>query len=205
MYKWLILFLIVPFGIYGQGEFTFGVRTHVILSQVDGDNLTGFSKVGYDLGIEGGYILSPSSRIIIGQGFSKIGSNSKNPQVGSGDYIAKVDLLTANLFLGYAHHFNLGWENSRSHIIQLGVRYHYVIKNNSSLIYNSFDTDLPLNLEEIKNQFPSLHLGFSRKIVSDLRVEIFGEYGLNYLLDASPNQSSKLIPYHLSLGVAYQL
>ena len=202
-----IALFLMAHALQGQ-KFKFSIHASALLAQVDGDKLRGFNKLGYTAGIQGGYCISPSSELIVTQGFSSFGSTSTNKSISKpGDYFLEIDIVSANLLFAYAHYLNSGWSNTSSFRVLGGVKIHQVLSNEYSLNYNTFEENPPVRIEEFRERFLGLYLGAGYLITPNLYFDVAFEHALNNLLsDSNLNSESKsLNPYQLSFGLNFYL
>ena len=128
-------------------KFHFGASAGVIASQIDGDALNGFHKLGYQFSLLGGYSFNEAHWFVIELQYAAFGSNKKNEDVEEN---LEANLNSINILLGYSMHFGDSWDGIRKFRFIVGPKYHRLIKVEGPNI----------NKESLKSQFIAAHVGF---------------------------------------------
>jgi len=186
-------------------KFDFGLSSRMLVSQVDGDNLTGFRKLGYEVGVLGGYSFRDRSSLIVRQSFSNIGSKSSGITVDKDDYVIEFDLFIASLDLGYSFTLLSDWEEVSLLNLTTGIKFQRIISNNSILTYNSFREDLPIDINNLKSWSQSVFIGISKRISKRFLANLEYNQGLTDLNNDEDLFSKKLKPYYFSFGLQFDL
>ncbi|MDX1408206.1 MAG: outer membrane beta-barrel protein [Saprospiraceae bacterium] len=182
------LALTVAIQLPGQ-QFQFGASAGIIASQIDGDNLRGFNKIGYQGGLLGGYALDERNWIAVELRHAAFGSVKKQEQRA---HVA-VELRSIDVVLGYARRFGDRWDGQQRFRIQGGPRLHRVIKVKSDMI----------DKEDINTFFLSVQVGVSHLVSPAAQIDLSYTHGLTDILATSIAEIGKLQPYYLSLGASY--
>ncbi|NNF21521.1 MAG: outer membrane beta-barrel protein [Saprospiraceae bacterium] len=202
-----LLIFTISGSLYGQ-KFKFSVHGALVLAQVDGDKLRGFSKIGYNAGIQGGYRINASSEFIVAQGFSSFGSKGSNKSIKRpDDYFIEINMVTANLLFAYAHYLNTGWSGESKFRLFTGIKIHQVLSNDYTLSYNSFEENPPVMIEDFRDRFLGIYLGAGYLVASNLYLDLSFEHSLSNILEDSPlnTVAKSLNPYHISIGLNFYL
>ena len=124
--------------IYGEAvsQFRFGVFAGPMFNQVNGDNLSGFNKVGVSFGLLGGYKLNPANSIVVDLGFNGLGSNRGTEKIPNdiNRILLETDLTTINILLGYQFRFGNRWDGKKYYTVKAGVNYHRIVKISNSIL-----------------------------------------------------------------------
>ncbi len=111
-------------------RFQFSFHGAIVASQIDGDRIMGYNKLGYNLGIQGGLKFNDKSEFIVSQGFSSFGSSSGSVILSSiNDYYIELSMKSANVLFAYAHYFGKKAKRSQKKVeanfrMYAGVRLH---------------------------------------------------------------------------------
>ena len=80
-------------------DFHFGVSAGVIFSQIDGDELSGFNKVGGEFGLLGGYSINDANWLVLNLQYSSFGSQRKDEDSGLS---SEIGLRSINVLAAYS-------------------------------------------------------------------------------------------------------
>lgn len=174
-------------------KFHFGGSIAATACQVDGDDLVGFNKLGFQGGLLGGYSFDSHNWLVVELQYSSIGSKKKNEDV---DLNLEMDMQTINVFLGYSRRFGDTWEGRQKFRLFAGPKVQRIIEVESPNIpENSF-----------KSMFVSAEIGCSYIFTPSFMADLTYTHSLMNILDEPAGSSTdKLVPYYLSLGVSYYL
>ncbi len=171
-------------------KFHFGASAGVIASQIDGDALNGFHKLGYQLGLLGGYSFNESHWFAIELQYAAYGSNKKNEDVEEN---LEANLNSINVLLGYSLRFGDSWDGIRKFRFIVGPKYHRLIK-----------VDGPnITKESLKSQFIAAHVGFSYAVSKSVLLDLTYTHSVMNLLKEPLKTTDTYVPYYLTLGVSY--
>lgn len=110
---------------YAQ-KFHFGGNISLVASQVDGDNLRGFNKLGYSAGLLGGFALSEESWFVLELQYTTFGSNQRKER---SPVRLETDFRSINVLLGYALRFGDAWDGSKKFRALGGLRLHSILES----------------------------------------------------------------------------
>lgn len=187
-----IVLLITGYCAKGQ-KFHFGGSIALVASQVDGDNLRGFNKLGYSAGLLGGYSFSPGSWLVVDLQYSTFGSNQRKEQ---SPIRLETDFRSINILCGYALRFGDAWDGSKKFRVMAGLRMHSVQK---AVLGGDEDRTL------VDRYFISLNLSLGLLMTENWLLDLSYNQGMSNILKNDIAEIDKLIPYYISLGVLYYL
>ncbi len=188
----IVVALSVLPGLYGQ-NFHFGVTAAAITSQVDGDNLRGFNKLGFNVGLLSGYSLSTRSALVVELQYATFGSGHGQEY---GVATLETEIKTLNVFTGYILRFGDAWDGSKKFRLSIGPRIHAIQK-------------AELGGKEgkgmLKRYFVSANVGVGAFLSEHLIVDLNFNHGLSNILKTEMEDFQSLQPYYLALGLTYYL
>jgi len=203
---YLVIFILVLGQVNkAEAQFTFGLKTGMVLSQVDGDNLVGFKKVGYDAGILGGYQLNFNHNFIVELSYSRLGSNRLSETVPNNKdkSLFEVDLHTANAFLGYAYGFGDNWDGVNLYRFTGGLKFSRVLGSDVT-IYNK--SRITQEEKSISANYITLRIGPGFLLRDNLYFDFFYEHALSNLSKNSDKTViTSLTPFTLNFILSYYL
>ncbi len=179
-------------GLRGQ-KFHFGGVASVIASQVDGDNLRGFNKLGLSLGLLGGYSLSDAAWLDIELHYSTFGSARRNEDLG---IQLETEIRTINILTAYSLSFGDSWDGIRRFRLLLGPRFHVV---QSARIGSQGDQT------DISRVLVSAHAGLGVFLTHNSILDLSYNQVLGNILKTEIREINRLDPYYLSLGISLYL
>lgn len=206
LYKLLIILFVFSISpSYLIGQFTFGAVGSVGLYQIERDNLKGFNKLSYELGISGGYELSVSNQLIFQLTTSHFGSSRNNERTPSNPSknLVELSMNTSSIFIGHSKYLGSGWDESYNYRFLYGLKMHRVYdsvmklynKNGVSYFEDPFDWT-----------FVSLRFGFGAILNKHFTLDLMYEHAiLDVNFQSNLEQVSNLIPFGLSLNLSYTL
>ena len=165
----------------------------MIISQVDGDNLRGFNKIGFSIGLLSGYSLSDNSALVVDLQYATFGS-AQSKEFGN-PYL-ETEIQTINMLAGYSLRFGDSWDGSKKFRILIGPRLHAIQKSRLGRNHVSGGLD---------RYFVSANLGFGVYLSNSFVLDINYNHGLSNILKTPMESVEKLNPYYLSLGLTYYL
>jgi hypothetical protein len=184
----------VLFAIAGNAQkFHFGLSTAVIASQVDGDNLRGFNKLGYNAGVLGGFSLDPTNAIAVELQYAVFGSNQSKE---TGVVRLETEIKTLNILCAYALRLGDSWDGVKKFRLLVGPRLHAI---QSAKFGDSSDRDL------WTRYFVSANVAFGVLLADRVILDLGYNHGLTNILRQDLNVVDKLNPYYLSLGLTWYL
>jgi hypothetical protein len=186
------LFTLIASGA-GAQQFHFGGGIGLVASQVDGDNLRGFNKLGYSAGIVGGFAIHPEHWIVVELQYATFGSNQRKE---TSAIKLETDLRSINVLCGYAIRFGDAWDGSKKFRAMPGLRLHALQK---AVLGKEESLDL------VDRYFVSLNLSFGLLLTDRWILDLTYNQGLSDILKEDREEISKLNPYYLTLGVVYYL
>jgi len=178
------------------------------LYQIDGDNLSGFKKFGYDLSILGGYRFDLTNQMVVSMSYEQRGSNRKNesPPRIFGDYLAEVDIKQTSLMLGYARAFGLDWDGTSQYKATVGLKYNRILSTDASLLSSSILDNYELMESEFRSSYLSLRISGSISLGHKSNLSLNYEHALQSVLaESEAVPFSRLIPFGLSISFAYYI
>lgn len=186
-----------------NGQFTFGTQAGLTLSQIEGDNLRGFKKAGYEFGLLGGYRLSNSNSISIALSYGLIGSKKANTPVPTTNtkYLSELSLNTLSVFCGYVFEIGDNWEGTSDFRFTSGLKYSKIISTNAV----HFGKDGLFSSSDIlNNDMLLLKFGPGVFISDKVLLEIFYEHSLiNVAKQIDSPYINKAVPFYLSFALSY--
>jgi len=195
MTRMAVITLIIVFGLsglYGQ-KFHFGGSAAVITSQVDGDNLRGFNKLGFNVGLMSGYSLNANNALVVELQYATFGSAQSREY---GVQHLETEIHTLNILLGYTLRFGDNWDGSKKFRLLVGPRIHAIQKSRLR------EKDGKGSLDRY---FVSGHAGLGVLLSDSVILELSYNQGLSNILKTKMEGIEKLNPYYLSLGITYYL
>lgn len=171
-------------------KFHFGASGGLIASQIDGDALNGFHKIGYQFGLLGGFAFNEAHWFVMELQYGNYGSKKKNEDVEEN---LESKISSINVLLGYSLRFGDSWDGVRKFRLIVGPKYHRIINVDGPTI----------SKETLKNQFIALHLGFSYAVSPSLLLDLTYTHSLMNLLEEPLATTDTYVPYYLSVGVSY--
>jgi len=174
-------------------KFHFGLNAAVTASQVDGDNLRGFNKIGYSAGLTGGYAFSPVSWMVVELQYTTFGSAHGNE---NSPIKLETDIRTINTLCAYSVRFGDAWDGVARFRAVAGPRFHAV---QHAVLGNTNDRN------QLKKTFFSLHLGCGMLLTENLLLDLGYQHVLGNILEADVPGIDRLRPFFLSLGLTCYL
>jgi len=171
-------------------KFHFGVSAGVIASQVDGDELNGFHKFGYQVGLLSGYSFSDAHWFVLDLQYGTYGSKKKDEDV---ERNLESDLKSINILLAYSLRFGDSWDGVRKFRFIVGPKIHRLIKVEGPNI----------SKDALKNQFIAAHVGFSYVASKSVLIDLTYTHSVVNLLKEPLMTTDTYVPYYLTLGVSY--
>lgn len=204
--KFIFLALIFS-GIFQQNnlsaQFTFGVKSGLVLSQVEGDNMVGFKKVGYDVGVLGGYAITEDHNLLIELSLSRLGSRKGSDPVP--DNITKslweLDMNTINIFTAYTFRFGDNWDGVKDFKFTGGLKFNKIYSSDLQ-IYNK--RGLTSEEKTIDSNYISIKAGPGVLLTEHLALDFYYEHALaNIVKNNNETQSRSLNPFTLNFILSY--
>jgi hypothetical protein len=173
-----------------ERQFHFGASGGVIASQIDGDALNGFHKLGYQFGLLGGYSFNDAHWFVIELQYGAYGSKKKNEDVEEN---LEADLSSINVLVGYSLRFGDSWDGKRKFRLIVGPKFHRLIKVEGPNIKK----------ESLKSQFIAAHVGFSYAVTKSIFLDLTYTHSVMNLLNEPLTTTDTYVPYYLAFGVSY--
>ena len=171
-------------------KFHFGVSAGVIASQIDGDELNGFHKFGYQVGLMSGYSFNDAHWFVLDLQYGTYGSKKKDEDV---ERNLESDLKSINILLAYSLRFGDSWDGVRKFRFIVGPKIHRLI-----------NVDGPnISKDDLKNQFIAAHVGFSYVASSAILIDLTYTHSVMNLLKEPLMTTDTYVPYYLAIGVSY--
>jgi len=174
-------------------RFHFGGSMAILASQVDGDNLKGFNKFGFNAGLLSGYSLNTSNWLVVELQYSTFGSKQRK-EVST--MRLETEIRTLNVLCGYAVWFGDAWDGSKKFRLLIGPRMHAIQK--ASLGRNS-------ERNVLDRYFISGNVSFGILLSESFVMDLSYNQGLSNILKAEYMGIESLNPYYLSFGITYYL
>jgi hypothetical protein len=186
-------------------KFQFGVNTSLILSQIEGDQLRGFNKVGFSYGLVGGYSFNPSNWLVVSLNSSTFGSkkNEEKPSSVNNKILIETQLRTINVLFAYSRRFGDSWDNTKKYRALIGTRIHKTVDHETK-VFDAFVTE-PISFEDqdFKSTFFSVELGIGAFLRKDLLIDLtYNHVPINILKETKAN-IVKSAPFYLSVNLSY--
>ena len=173
-------------------KFHFGASLGFIASQVDGDDLKGFNKFGFQGGLLSGYSLNEHNWLVVELQYSSFGSAKRGEDA---DLNLEVGLQSINVLLGYSLRFLDTWDGEQKMRVIVGPKFQRLI-----------EVDGPnLTKEQLKSLFVSANVGLSYIVTNAFIIDLTYTHGLANILKEPLSQADSLVPYYLTLGVSYYI
>jgi len=188
-----------------SGQFIFGMSTGIGMAQIEKDNLKGFKKFHYDLGLLGGYKLKNANSILLEMHYTSFGSKKGNENLPANPdkVLAELDVQSANILLGYAFYFNDAWDDAKTFRFSSGLRFHRVISSEIS----AFKRGEFLNFkDEIDWSFITLKLGPGVVIKDGIFLDFYYEHKMYDFNFSNPVENVRsLTPFQFQFAISYYL
>ena len=176
---------------YGQ-RFHFGVDAAVVASQVDGDELSGFNKIGYQAGLVGGYSFSDAHWLVLELQYAEFGSRRRNEDI---EMNLEMDLGSINVLAAYSLRFGDSWDGIRKFRVLVGPKFQRLLKVEGPNV----------NESTLQRSFVSAHVGLSYVISESLLIDLSYTHAFGNLLLEPLRSTDSLVPYYLALGLNYYI
>lgn len=184
-------------------RFSFYQKIGYLKTQVDGDNLRGFDKRGFEIATGVNYKLSSTSYLNIGVQYMKLGSTKPDPYENSVyDQIQLgADLNTFGAQFGIV----LRPKNEKVYVSN-SFLFNRVTKF-SALTYSVGAVEVaPLTLEQtINNSFWSFELVLGVNITDNLAIYSSVLFSMSNILKEDFQNLRVIRPYHLGFGLSYRI
>ena len=188
--------------------FNFGIQTGINLSQIEGDNLRGFNKVGYNIGWLGGYSFNATNEIIVSGLYERLGSDRSGTRTSrfGNRPLAEVNLQLASIFLAFSQKIGDSWDGSQKFRYVVGLKYNNILSEKSQLFYGDIDDNLQLTKEDFKKHYISMKLGLGILIHKKTALDLYYEHALqNIIYSENATPLNKLVPFSLGLSISYYI
>jgi len=174
---------------YGQ-KFHFGINGGVTASQLDGDELSGFNKIGYHAALVGGYSITDVHWITLELQNTAYGSRRRNEDV---EMNLQTDLNSVNILLAYSLRFGDSWDGIRKFRFMVGPKFNSILKANGPNI----DEDV------IRSSFIAGQVTFSFVPSGSFMIDLSYTHAFQNILTQELTTTDTLVPYYLTLGLTY--
>jgi len=164
----------------------------VTASQMDGDALSGFNKIGYQAAIVGGYPINEAHWIVVELQNSAFGSNKRNEDVGVS---LEADLNSVNVLLAYSFRFGDSWDGVRKFRFMIGPKFNSILKASGPNI----------NDEVVKSSFWAGQATFSYMPGEAFMIDLSYTHAFQNILSEDVLEADSLVPYYLGLGLTYYI
>ena len=188
-----------------ERKFDFGLSTQLNLSQIEGDNLRGFRKIGPGFSLLGGYKINSKNRLHLSLHLDKIGSEKGSESISpfSSNLLISLDYWKYSIYLGYDVKFHEDWEGNFRWGLLSGLKLNSIssfdinVTARSNLI-NSISED------DILKRYLSLNIQPYYNLSKHTNIFLSYEHSLKSILKSSEESSAtKLVPFGLALGITY--
>ena len=207
--KFIVIILwIFLIQVEGFGQFRFGVCAGPVFTQVNGDNLSGFNKVGISFGLLGGYKLNESNSIVIDLGYQRLGSNRGAEKIPSdlNRILLETELSTINILLGYQFHFGNRWDGKKFYTLKAGLNYHRIVKISNAILTRNFSIEEEaIPEDQFSNQYLAVHVSLGRFLADRFAFSMGVDFGLSNLLIKPQYNIQNIAPYHLFGKFSYYI
>jgi hypothetical protein len=175
---------------HGQ-KFHFGATTGLVLSQVDGDNLTGFNHIGYSVGVLGGYSIDEYHWMLLELQYATLGSKRSSEASGMP---LPTDFKAIGVMLAYSVQFGDAWDDTREFRFLIGPRYNAIV-----------DADVSLLTEDDLRNYLSFQATISYALSRNFLLDLSYSHALQNIMRKPLEDFDRLVPYYFSLGVSWYL
>ncbi len=176
---------------YAQ-KFHFGINAGVTASQLDGDELSGFNKIGYHVALVGGYSIKDAHWITVELQNTAFGSKRKNEDV---EMNLQADLNSVNVLLAYSLRFGDSWDGVRKFRFMVGPKFNSILKASGPNISE----------DVIRNSFIAGQATFSYVPSKSFMIDLTYTHAFQNILTEELPTTDSLVPYYLTLGVTYYI
>ncbi len=183
----VIVLFVVQIG-FSQ-EFKGGLLGSVVLSQIDGDNSSGYKKFGFSIGAYTRFLFSEKWNLAVELKYIQKGSLHTSKEDPYSYFKVQLDYIEVPILLNYQLNENIvfGAGFAYGQLINARVEDSGGIVHEVQTDYNNIDLNMMGQVKYLFNE----HLGI------DLRMA----YSLLYITNHSPYQFNNL----LSLGIVYEI
>ena len=189
----LTLILLAICAVRGVSQkFHFGVNAGVIASQLDGDGLSGFNKIGYHAALVGGYSITDVHWVTVELQNTAFGSRRRNEDV---EMNPETDLNSVNVLLAYSLRFGDSWDGVRKFRFMIGPKFNSILKANGPNI----DEDV------IRSSFIAGQATFSFVPSESFMIDLSYTHAFQNILTEELSTTDSLVPYYLTLGLTYYI
>lgn len=188
--------------------FNFGVGVSLLSSQLDGDNMRGFKKSGYELSLNGGFNMNENNEIVVATSFQNLGSRRKNERIpiGSNLYLAEIDIQQVGLMLGYAvSYFENALEYKQFRTL-IAIKANRLIDVEGNVFPRSGQSEPDFVKKDFRSNYLSAKVAtglyFGVHVILNFNFEI----GLQNIIETTDKFGIQRIrPYHFGIGLSYYL
>lgn len=205
----LIVLLFVGFSINTHAQkFELGIQSSFLISQVEGDRLSGFNKVGYSGGLLGGFGFNSGSKLVVGGFYSKLGSvrGGEQTNIRPENILVELNLSTANVLFAYSGNLGSTWSGNPRFRYLGGFRLNRLLSSSSKSHSSGIEFEnVRFDKEYLNNYFISLNLGLGFYLTPDLLFDITYQHSVQNILKDPKLNINKLAPFFLSFDLSYYL
>ena len=186
--------------------FNFGVEVGVMFSQIDGDNMTGFNKTGYEFSLNSGFNINESNEIVVATSFQRLGSSRDNERIPYVDdyYLIELDIQQVGLTFGYAFSYGENAFKFKQFRTLIALKTNVLIDVESNVIARK----RPSTPDFVKQDFRSYYL--SAKIATGINIGQHVILGFNFdmslqniIRTTDKFGVQSLRPTQIGLGLSY--
>ena len=191
-----------------ERTFNFGASSGVIFSQIEGDNLRGFKKLGYNFSLLGGFKINSKSEVIVTTSFENLGSKRKGESTSrfTDEYLAEVDLDQVGLSIAYSRNFAEDWDGKSHYRYFGGLKLNSLIDKKGRLSSSSIILSPQLTDNNFRSFYASFKLGVGLIIAEQWILDLNYEHALqNIYVKRDELNINKLVPFHLSMTLSYYI
>ena len=171
-------------------KFHFGINAAMVASQIDGDELRGFNKIGLQGGLVSGYSFNDQHWLHVGLEYTSFGSNKRNEDA---EMSTEIGMQSINVVVAYSIRFGDSWEGDKRFRVILGPKYQRIITVKSS----------DVNEDMLHKDFIAGYVGFSYIFSEALMLDLAYTHSFSNILKEELISTNSLVPYYLTLGLTY--
>lgn len=182
--------------------FSFFQEVAFLKTQIDGDNLRGYSKPGFKIVSGVNYRLTEFNYLRVGIDYAHLGSKRSSVNIGPPKNNVEVELGLKIMAVDF------GWvlrTRSNSAYFRGSLLFNNVIDYNENLHFPLMSNESEIDELKLKRQFFAFESACGFNLVNNISVWLALNFSITSLLEESFQDIEVLKPYHLGIGLAYYL
>lgn len=188
--------------------FSFGLRTAVNQSQIEGDNLSGFKKSNFEIGLLGGFEFSKADEFQLSLNYETAGSkrHGENVPIIPGNYLVQLELNQISVHFAYARSFSEDWDGNFKYRAYTGFKMNRIMNSETQVMGTNLNNRFEIRDEDFKRNYWSFRSGIAIIIARRMLLGFFYDHALESILQPSEEiPLNRLIPYNFGLDFSYYL